>query len=392
MSPINQSFETDHQLLRRYAQGADQQAFATLVTRYLRIVHAAAVRRSGDRHLADDVTQAVFLILAKKAASLAGEQILSRWLLATVGYVSANALKVERRRLRRETGVAVGADVENDCCSADPAQVLIWREIRANVDDAVLSLPAPDRQAVLLRYFEDRPIREIALAMEVSEDAIKQRLARATGKLRQRLARYHLSLGLLSADQFTRFLESNIAKVGRAGLARMPTGTLIREAASPGAKAISKGALKMMKWTQIKVAAAVAVIAIGGAGGLMQLHRAAADNAATQPQQSSGDTSPPRDQANLDRLIQAIEVNNRDAFLKDATSAMSQAITSQVLASVSTDLAPHLANGYALVYLGNLKQSGDAVQIWKVTFKDGRDDALVKMSLNDGKLDGFFIQ
>jgi hypothetical protein len=124
----------------------------------------------------------------------------------------------------------------------------------------------------------------------------------------------------------------------------------------------------------------------------MQLHRAAADNAATQPSQSSGDTSSPSDQSNLDRLIQAVEVNNRQAFLKDATSAMSQAITSQVLASVSTNLAPHLANGYALVYLGNLKQSGDAVQIWKVTFKDGRDDALVKMSLNDGKLDGFFIQ
>jgi RNA polymerase sigma factor (sigma-70 family) len=351
----------------------------------------------GDTHLADDVAQAVFLILAEKASSLAGEQILSRWLLASVGYVSANALKAQRRRLRRETGVAVALDAEDDCCSADPAQVLIWREIRTKVDDAVLSLPRPDRQAVLLRYFQEQPIREIALAMRVSEDAVKQRLTRATGKLRQRLARYHLSLGLLSAEQFTRFFESNLVKSGGAGLSRLPGSVPLRDTASTSAKTISKGALNMMKWTQIKVAAAVAVIVIGGAGGLMQLRRASADNPDNQAQKPSASTSPAGaqsngDQSNLERLLHAVQVNDRDAFTKDATPAMSQAITSAVLEGVSKDLSPHLAAGYTLVHFGDLRQVGDSVQIWKVSFKDGRDDALVKISTNNGKLDGFFIQ
>lgn len=401
MTLVDRTIESDHELLRRYARGEDQQAFAMLVQRYARIVHAAAVRRMGDTHLASDVAQAVFLILAEKAGLLAREQILSRWLLASVAYVSKNVLKTERRRLRREAGVAVAIDAQEDCCSADPSQVLIWREIRSNVDDAVLALPGPDRQAVLLRYFEERPIREIAVAMKVSEDAVKQRLSRATGKLRQRLARYHLSVGVLGAEQFTRFFESNILKAGHVGLAPLPPaispaiplgGAPLGGPASPGAKAFSKGALKMMKWTQMKIAAAAAVLVIGGLGGLMQLHRAAADNAQVPPQEPAASTSEPSDHANLERLLHAVQVDDRDAFIKDATPAMNQAITSPRLEGVSKDLAPHLAAGYTLYFFGELRQVGDQVQIWKVSFKDGRDDALVKMSLSDGKLDGFFIQ
>jgi hypothetical protein len=148
----------------------------------------------------------------------------------------------------------------------------------------------------------------------------------------------------------------------------------------------------MMKWTQIKVAAAVAVIVIGGAGGLTQLHRAAADNTDSSVQQPTGSVQPNRDPSDLDRLLRAVQANDRETFLKDATPAMRQGITAPLLDGVSKDLAPHLSSGYTLVYFGELRKSGDTVEIWKLSFKDGRDDALVKMAMSNRKLDGFFIQ
>src|SRR5204862_5212390 len=118
----------------------------------------------------------VFVILATKAGSVCkrgGDLALSGWLLQCVRYASANAIKMEARRRHYEKaagrlasdragGGASGRSGASGACSANPTDVLIWQEIAQQLDDAVLKLPASDRQAVLLRYFEDRPIHEIA--------------------------------------------------------------------------------------------------------------------------------------------------------------------------------------------------------------------------------------
>src|SRR5687767_13740081 len=88
----------DSALLDRYARERDQTAFAELVRRYVNLVYSAAARRVGDRHLAEDITQAVFMILARKPNSARRTSPLSAWLLMTVRYAAANALKMERRR------------------------------------------------------------------------------------------------------------------------------------------------------------------------------------------------------------------------------------------------------------------------------------------------------
>src|SRR5918992_832690 len=99
--------ETDDSgLLRRYAASRDGAAFALLARRHLDLVYAAAVRRVGDRHLAEDVTQAVFVILARKPKSAARSPSLGAWLLTTVRYAAANALRIERRRRRHEAAAA----------------------------------------------------------------------------------------------------------------------------------------------------------------------------------------------------------------------------------------------------------------------------------------------
>jgi DNA-directed RNA polymerase specialized sigma24 family protein len=92
----------DMALVREYAAHQSVPAFETLVTRYVHLVHSAAVRQVDDPHLAEEVTQAVFIILARKAGSLGPKTILPSWLHRAACFVAADALKVQRRRARRE--------------------------------------------------------------------------------------------------------------------------------------------------------------------------------------------------------------------------------------------------------------------------------------------------
>jgi RNA polymerase sigma factor (sigma-70 family) len=92
----------DLALLRDYAQRQSEPALAALVERYIGLVHSAALRQVRDAHLAEEVTQAVFIILARKAATLDEKTILPSWLCRTARYASANALTQQRRRQQRE--------------------------------------------------------------------------------------------------------------------------------------------------------------------------------------------------------------------------------------------------------------------------------------------------
>jgi DNA-directed RNA polymerase specialized sigma24 family protein len=121
----------DWGLLRRYARERDEAAFAQLVRRHVNLVFSAALRRTGDRHMADDVTQAVFVILAQKSKSLCnGDGALSAWLLKSVRYASANAIKMENRRRKHERAAAdPGQRVSAHgagagACSSNPTDVL----------------------------------------------------------------------------------------------------------------------------------------------------------------------------------------------------------------------------------------------------------------------------
>lgn len=142
------------ELLRRYAQRRDEAAFAQIVRRYLDLVYSAASRRVGERTLAEDVTQAVFLILSQKAKSIRQGTVLSAWLLTTVRYCSANALKMEARRRKHETQAAKNRTI--GVASANPMDVMFWQEVAQHLDDAVLKLPDSDR-----RFSRKRSTRSI---------------------------------------------------------------------------------------------------------------------------------------------------------------------------------------------------------------------------------------
>jgi hypothetical protein len=94
----------------------------------------------------------------------------------------------------------------------------------------------------------------------------------------------------------------------------------------------------------------------------------------------------------LDKLLKAVEANDYDSFVADGTDAVKAAMTKQKLEGVSSLVAPRLKKGYESLYLGELKQQGCQVLLWKLKFKDGGDDILAKLVLKDGKVAGFWLQ
>src|SRR6201996_8480062 len=92
----------DMALLQDYARNNSSEAFSELVNRHINLVYSVALRDVRDPHLAEEIAQVVFIILARKADSLGLKVILSGWLCRTARYASANAMTIQRRRLQRE--------------------------------------------------------------------------------------------------------------------------------------------------------------------------------------------------------------------------------------------------------------------------------------------------
>ena len=171
----------DMALVREYAASRSEHAFAQLVTRHLDLVYSAALRRVGDVHLAEEIAQAVFVILARKAAALGAGTILSGWLYRTTRYAAADVLKQNRRRQIREQ------EAHMQSLLATPETDETWKQIAPLLEEAVDALNERDRNAVVLRFFEEKTLAEVGAALGVSEDGARMRVNRALEQLRRGL-------------------------------------------------------------------------------------------------------------------------------------------------------------------------------------------------------------
>src|SRR5881296_3269070 len=154
----------DGVLLRQYSENHSEEAFAALVTRHINLVYSVAVRCVGDPHQAEEVTQAVFITLAKKAAQLRHDKALSSWLFQTTRLTASNSVRSETRRHRREQEAHMQSALN------DPESDL-WPSIAPLLDDAVAGLNEKDRHAIVLRFYEGRNLRKVGAALGASEDA-----------------------------------------------------------------------------------------------------------------------------------------------------------------------------------------------------------------------------
>lgn len=172
----------DITLLRDYAEHRSEQAFAELVRRHTNLVYSAALRRTGgDVHRAQDVVQFVFNELARKPGPVARHPVLAGWLHSATKNAALNAARAERRRQLYEQEAA---RTMNEGPDENPEA---WVRLRPMLDEVIDGLAHDDRDAVLLRYFEERPFADIGLVLRVSEDAARMRVQRALEKLREAL-------------------------------------------------------------------------------------------------------------------------------------------------------------------------------------------------------------
>lgn len=172
------SGKIDHKLLADFVQSGSETAFTELVQRYIALVYSTALRFSNNPHHAEEITQAVFIILARKANVISSRVILSGWLYQTARLTAANFVKREIRRGRREQEVFMQSTLPHSECTD-------WDKIAPLLDTAMGKLGETDRNALVLRFFENHTAAEIGAALRMNEESARKRVQRALGKLRK---------------------------------------------------------------------------------------------------------------------------------------------------------------------------------------------------------------
>src|SRR5208282_4402107 len=168
----------DHELLAEFARNESEAAFTALVARYVNLVYSTALRFAGNPHHAEEITQAVFIILARKAGKLSPRTVLSGWLYQTALLTAANFVKGEIRRQRREQE----AYMQSTLNEPEPDA---WRQLAPQLDAAMGCLGETDRNAIVLRFFENKTAQEVGAALKLTEAAAHKRVNRALEKLRK---------------------------------------------------------------------------------------------------------------------------------------------------------------------------------------------------------------
>ena len=263
----------DGALRREYAQSGSEDTFAELVRRHLDLVYSTALRAvNGDEPLAKDVSQSVFVDLARKASSLSKRPVLSGWLYTSACFAAAKAVRSERRRQAREQ--EANAMQEQITSTSEPTD---WDKIRPVVDSVMLDLKASDREALLLRYFERRSLAEVGSKLGLSENAARMRVERALERLRERLTRRGVAS---SAAALALALAHQPAVAAPVGLAGSITAAALVNAATIGTNAT----ITIMNWLNAKSIAAIAAATIVAGTGtyLLQQQNANRLSAANQ--------------------------------------------------------------------------------------------------------------
>jgi len=249
----------DQQLLDEFAGANSEAAFAALVARYVNLVYSAALRFAGNPQAAEEISQAVFIILARKAAGLRRGVVLSGWLYQAARLTAANYVKHETRRQRREQEAYMQSTLNEPGAPA-------WEDIAPLLDEAMGGLGETDRNAVVLRFFENKTAREVAAALKMSEAAAHKRVHRALEKLRGFFAKRGV---VWTATAIAGAVSTNSVHAAPTGLGgAISTAALAKGAAvSASTLTLVKGALKLMAWTKTKitiVASAVALLTLAG--------------------------------------------------------------------------------------------------------------------------------
>jgi RNA polymerase sigma factor (sigma-70 family) len=271
---------TDLELLQQFVRDHSQDAFTALVNRHVNLVYSAALRQIRSSQLAEEITQSVFSDLAREANKLIAADsspVLTAWLYSVARRTAIDVIRKESRRQLREQ-IAVEMNDMN-------ATANDWTQIEPLLDDAMAALDETDRSAILLRYFENKNLREVGESLGTNEDAAQKRVSRAVEKLREFFSKRNVTIGACGLAVLISANAVQSAPIGLAATisaAAVLTGTVISTSA---AVAITK---TIAMTTLQKTFITAAFVATVGAG-IFEANQAAqlrAQNQILQQQQT----------------------------------------------------------------------------------------------------------
>jgi len=247
--------QSDAQLLRDYAAHGAESAFAEIAARHTNLVYSAALRQSGSPELAREIAQNVLTDLARKSRTLApqltDDASLVGWLYRGTRYAALTLLRDERRRQAHERLVM---EHFNPSSEASPD----WDRVAPVLDEAMAELSEADREAVLLRYFQNHDFAAVGRALGVSDDAAQKRVSRAVERLREFLAKRGVTVG---ASGLAVVISTNAVLMAPAGLSAAIAAAALAGTAVLTTATVAK-AIAMTTTQKVLVTAALAA-AIG---------------------------------------------------------------------------------------------------------------------------------
>jgi RNA polymerase sigma factor (sigma-70 family) len=261
--------ESDLELLARYARHNAEDAFEEIVRRHLGLVYSAALRQVRSPQLAEDVAQSAFLKLARHARELAPDTVVTAWLYQVTRREGIDAVRREARRQLREQ-IASEMNVMN--ATADD-----WTQIEPLLDEAMHALGETDRTAVLLRYFENKSLREVGETLGTSDDTAQKRVSRAIERLREFFAGRGVTIG---ASGLVLAVSANAVQAVPAGLSLAINAAVIGGTAVHTATAIAATKTIVMTSLQKTLVGAAVAVAIGT--GIYETRRGAAARSEVQ--------------------------------------------------------------------------------------------------------------
>jgi RNA polymerase sigma factor (sigma-70 family) len=322
----NRGTVDDQQLLTSYLQTSSQEVFAQIVHRHIDLVYSCALRQTRDRDLSDDITQAVFCILARRAGSIRDRHLLTGWLVRTTRYAALNAMKYQSRRRQHELqAAAMKSQLYIDAVPpADVASVL---------HETLSHLSLKDRSVIALRYFHGKTVRDVGSDMGISEHAAQKRITRALERIRGSLARRGIkspadATEAVLAGQFMQaapvtLLPNVLASAFNPGILSTASIIATRTLSNLRAAAI-KPVLGAALAASVLVAVAVAILPASAPVARAQSRVARADTPVTSNSQLAISTTKPADDSAPLPLPAAVFVLNTrpDEFDLDTDAAV----------------------------------------------------------------------
>jgi RNA polymerase sigma factor (sigma-70 family) len=253
---------SDLDLLGQYARNKAQDAFTEIVRRHVDLVYSAAVRQVRSPQLAEEVAQSVFTDLARNAGKLKPDTVLTAWLYQVTRRTAIDVVRRESRRQLREQ-IAVEMNAMNATASD-------WTHVEPFLDEAMHTLDDTDRTAVLLRYFENKSLREVGQALGTSEDTAQKRVSRAVERLREFFSKRNVTVG---TSGLAVLISANAVHAAPVGLA-----ATISSAAVLAGTAVSTStiitATKTIAMTTIQKTLITAALAVVAGAGIYEAHQA----------------------------------------------------------------------------------------------------------------------